>query len=381
MIVSANNSADLNNSNDDLAVSFTIVDGEEITVSILTDDYGDETTWEVEDSQGNVVASGGGYDDNTQYTIPNCLADGCYTFTIYDSYGDGICCGQYGDGAYELLSPNGDLMGEGGEFEDEESIEFCLPFIVAPPVSVFVAPNTDLCIGESITYANNSTPASGVTYAWTFEGGNPASSSAQSPSITYNTAGTFDVQLTVSNSAGTNTSTQDNYISVAPSPSASATSTGENLWTGGNNGTATVVVTGGTPPYTYSWSNGGGSNATATGLDAGNYTVTVTDDNGCEAQSTVSVGSNVGINDLELAEAINLYPNPTSGVVFADLPSELDIIDVTITDMVGRQISKVNVIGKTRVSLDFSFYTEGVYHMNFYTSKSKATKKVVHLRK
>ncbi|MDC0303773.1 PKD domain-containing protein [Flavobacteriales bacterium] len=381
MIVSANNGADLNNSNDDLTVNFTIVDGEEITVTILTDDYGNETTWEVEDSQGNVVVSGTGYDDNTQYTIPNCLADGCYTFTIYDYYGDGICCGQYGDGAYELLSPNGDLMGEGGEFEDEESIEFCLPFIVAPPVSVFVAPNTDLCIGESITYVNNSTPATGVTYAWTFEGGSPASSSAQSPSITYNTAGTFDVQLTVSNSAGTNTSTQDNYVNVAPSPSASTSSTGENLWTGGNNGTATVVVTGGTPPYTYSWSNGGGSDATATGLDAGNYTVTVTDDNGCEAQSTVSVGSNVGINDLELAEAINLYPNPTSGVVFADLPSELDIIDVTITDMVGRQISKVNVVGRTRVSLDFSFYTEGVYHMNFYTSESKATKKVVHLRK
>ena len=378
MIASANNGTDLNNANDDLAVSFTIVDGEEMTVSILTDDYGDETTWEIEDAQGSVVATGNGYGDNTQYTIPNCLADGCYTFTIYDSYGDGICCG-FGIGNYELLSPSGDVMGAGGEFTDDESIAFCLPFIVAPPVSAFVAPNTDICTGESIAYTNNSTPTNGVTYAWTFEGGNPATSSAQSPSITYNTAGTFDVELVVTNSAGTNTNSQSDYITVEPSPSASTSSTGENLWTGGSNGTATVVATGGTPPYTYSWSNGGGSDATATGLSSGNYTVTVTDNNGCEAQSTVNVGNNVGINDLELAEAVSLYPNPTEGILFVDLPAEFDIIDVTVTDMVGREISKLNVSGNSRVSIDFSAFAEGIYHMNFYTATSKATKKVVHL--
>ena len=378
-ISSANNGADLNNANDDLSVSFTIVDGEEMTVSLLTDDYGDETSWEIEDSQGNVVASGDGYDDATQYTIPNCLADGCYTFTIYDEYGDGICC-EWGNGAYELLSPDGDVMGEGGVFEDDESIQFCLPFVVAPPVAAFTANGTDICAGETVNYTNNSTPANGVTYAWTFEGGSPGSSSTAEPTVTYNSAGTFDVTLVVTNSAGTNTSNQTNYITVEPSPSASTSSTGENLWTGGNNGTATVVASGGTPPYNYSWNNGGGNQATATGLDAGNYTVTVTDANGCQATSTVAVGNNVGINDVELAAAINVYPNPTNGQVSVEFPTESAVIDITITDMVGRQILKLPVSGLTRVSVDFSSLTEGVYHMNFHTVDSKATKKVVYLK-
>src|SRR5690606_2837431 len=49
---------------------------------------------------------------------------------------------------------------------------------------------------------------------------------------------------------------------------------------GGNDGEAAVVITGGTAPYSYLWSNGATTD-TATGLTAGNYVVTVTDANGC----------------------------------------------------------------------------------------------------
>ncbi|MFK8006456.1 MAG: HYR domain-containing protein, partial [Saprospiraceae bacterium] len=61
------------------------------------------------------------------------------------------------------------------------------------------------------------------------------------------------------------------------------------LCNGSLDGTATVNATGGTTPYTYAWSSGAIS-ATATGLAAGNYTVTVTDANGCEATSTATIG-------------------------------------------------------------------------------------------
>lgn len=60
---------------------------------------------------------------------------------------------------------------------------------------------------------------------------------------------------------------------------------------GASNGTATVLPTGGTSPYTYSWSPSGGNNAVAHGLSAGNYTVTVTDVNGCTAIGNTTVGS------------------------------------------------------------------------------------------
>lgn len=60
---------------------------------------------------------------------------------------------------------------------------------------------------------------------------------------------------------------------------------------GANNGTATAQITqNGVAPFTYSWSPSGGTNATATGLIAGNYTVTVTDNNGLQGTASTTVG-------------------------------------------------------------------------------------------
>jgi len=57
---------------------------------------------------------------------------------------------------------------------------------------------------------------------------------------------------------------------------------------GGSDGTATAAPSGGTAPYTFEWT-GGSTDQTITGLSAGDYTVTVTDANGCTAEQTVSV--------------------------------------------------------------------------------------------
>ena len=65
-----------------------------------------------------------------------------------------------------------------------------------------------------------------------------------------------------------------------PSLVSEINSTNESI-AGANDGTASVTTTGGTFPYTYSWSPFGGVNATATGLGAGIYTCTVTDSQGC----------------------------------------------------------------------------------------------------
>lgn len=378
-IASANNGADLNANNDDLSATFTIVDGDEISVDILTDNYGGETSWEITDGSNNVVASGTGYDNNTQYNIPACLADGCYTFTIYDSYGDGICCG-FGQGDYEVLSPDGDVMGSGASFADDESFNFCLPFVVPVPVASFSAQTTEICTGETVTFANASTPST-ATFAWTFESGSPSTSSATSPTVTYNSAGTFDVDLTATNSAGSDSQSSSDYITVHPTPSASVSTTGENLWTGGDNGSATVTPSGGTGTYDYNWSATGiGNAATATGLSAGNYTVTITDDEGCSVTESFTIGSNVGINDLELAEQISIYPNPTSDDLNIELPLEGGINSVILTDVIGRTIQSVNLVGLQRTSISFANMAEGIYYLNFYTNESKATKKVIHLK-
>lgn len=77
---------------------------DEMTINIFTDDYPEETTWEVIDqATGLPIASGGPLANaQTLYTWIVCVdSDGCYDFIIYDAYGDGICC-AYGYGYYEV---------------------------------------------------------------------------------------------------------------------------------------------------------------------------------------------------------------------------------------------------------------------------------------
>ena len=96
-----------------------------VTLDLVTDNYASETTWEFTDSSGNIVAQGGGYSNNntssSEIEIPS--ADECYTFTINDSYGDGICC-QYGTGSYSISDDSGNVIFSGGEFGSTESTTF-----------------------------------------------------------------------------------------------------------------------------------------------------------------------------------------------------------------------------------------------------------------
>ncbi|MDX1940323.1 MAG: zinc-dependent metalloprotease [Saprospiraceae bacterium] len=96
---------------------------------LVLDNYGSETTWQLKNAAGTVVESGGPYSKgtpNTQVRDTFCLPDGCYTFEILDSYGDGICC-SYGSGAYSLTNASGASIKTGGSFGASETTNFCLP--------------------------------------------------------------------------------------------------------------------------------------------------------------------------------------------------------------------------------------------------------------
>ena len=79
----------------------------------------------------------------------------------------------------------------------------------------------------------------------------------------------------------------------------------------GGDGWIDFTPSGGTPPYTYSWSNGSMDEDPA-GLVAGTYTVTVTDSEGCTGTVDVTVTSQVGIADLDLID-LQVFPNPNAG--------------------------------------------------------------------
>jgi len=158
-----------------------------------------------------------------------------------------------------------------------------------PPVADFVSDYTIVCEGESVSFADNS-EGEVDSWSWSFPGGTPASSTVENPVVTYNTAGTYDVSLTATNTYGSDTETKTGYITVNPSPDL-AMSFIEPSCNGDNDGTATAAASGATPPYTYLWdsSAGGQTDATATGLAAGTYYITVTDDGGCSSTGTVTI--------------------------------------------------------------------------------------------
>ncbi len=93
----------------------------QVHVHITPDNYPNETSWDIRTHTGTIVAAG-----NVQGNTV-CLPDNeCYRFTIYDSYGDGICCG-YGLGHY-FVAVDGDTIVQGGEFQFSESTYFnCQP--------------------------------------------------------------------------------------------------------------------------------------------------------------------------------------------------------------------------------------------------------------
>ncbi|MFO7878749.1 MAG: PKD domain-containing protein, partial [Bacteroidales bacterium] len=81
------------------------------------------------------------------------------------------------------------------------------------PTADFSASATTVNVGGTVDFTDLSTgnPAS---WSWTFDGGTPATETAQNPGVTYNSAGTYDVSLTASNAYGNDTETKSAYITV-----------------------------------------------------------------------------------------------------------------------------------------------------------------------
>jgi hypothetical protein len=89
----------------------------DVKLSILTDNYPEETQWTIVDWLSNAeVATSEPYRlKGAMFTEEMCIPKGCYVFTITDTNGDGVCCG-YGSGSYYLFADGVSVIGNGGEF-------------------------------------------------------------------------------------------------------------------------------------------------------------------------------------------------------------------------------------------------------------------------
>jgi PKD repeat protein len=85
------------------------------------------------------------------------------------------------------------------------------------PSAVFSSDKTTICAGATVAFSGSDAATS---WKWTFTGGTPATSTQQKPTVTYNTAGTYDVKLVVSNAQGSDSTEQVKYITVNTAPAA-----------------------------------------------------------------------------------------------------------------------------------------------------------------
>jgi len=133
-----------------------------VYIVIKTDNYPTETSFKVIDQNGLEVMAGGSYTKQlSEYVAAATLpgANNVYRFTIYDTYGDGLCC-VYGQGGYNLFL-DGKLARTGGIFTKSETTAFqagpgptpaptqpptplpTTPPTVGPNISVYIIIRTD----------------------------------------------------------------------------------------------------------------------------------------------------------------------------------------------------------------------------------------------
>jgi phosphatidylserine/phosphatidylglycerophosphate/cardiolipin synthase-like enzyme len=148
------------------------------------------------------------------------------------------------------------------------------------PVNVSASATANVSCHGNSNGSVSSSPSGGTspyTYSWT--GGSTIATE------TGLTAGTYTVTVKDKNGCSATASVS---ITQPNSLTPSAVITANVSCHGGNNGSASSTPSGGTSPYTYSWT-GGSTNSIASGLSAGTYTVTVKDKNGCSATASITI--------------------------------------------------------------------------------------------
>ncbi|NDG33346.1 hypothetical protein EB118_25190, partial [bacterium] len=191
------------------------------------------------------------WSNNTTQEDPQNLAAGTYTVTVTDANG---CTAQT---SVTITQPQGGLT------------------LSATHVNVLCFGNNTGSINLTVT---GGTPV--YTYAWS---NNTTQEDPQNLA-----SGSYTVTVTDANGCTAQTS----VTITQPATALSVSATPQNILCLNGTGAVTSTPVGGVPPYTYSWTN----NATTqniTGMQAGTYTVTVMDANGCTANATATVGTSL----------------------------------------------------------------------------------------
>jgi PKD repeat protein len=169
------------------------------------------------------------------------------------------------------------------------------PVTPNPPVAQFTADDASIMAGESVQFTDQSTNTP-TSWSWTFEGGTPATSTAQNPTVTYSTPGTYDVTLIATNASGSDTETKLNYITVTALQAPVANFVGSPT-TVQEGQSVSFTDQSSNSPTSWSWTFTGGTPATSTAQNptvtyntAGAYTVSLVATNATGSDTETKTG-------------------------------------------------------------------------------------------
>lgn len=365
--------------NDTLSRDFEVItDGVQIILTLETDNFPDETSWELADEDGNILFTGGPY-NQVQSTITEvwCLdGDACYTFTIFDSYGDGMNSPGPDDGNYTITDGFGNVLANlmAVNFGFEEKNEFCATFMCMMDVAIDFSPESSEGAADGSIML---TPINGVgPFQYSIDGG-----ATFQPSNLFEGLSAGDYEVVV---LGEFDCMFEGTISVTLCAlEVMGIVTGESVPDAGD-GEIEVEVTAGTPPYLYQLEDGPITTwPIFSNLGSGDYTVTVTDGLGCETQIVFMIDVISSSNEQFGNHYLEVMPNPTDGIFRINLKgfdTPENQLPIQVFDASGKKIQNFQLIKYDNTFtglLSLVAYPNGVYYVRFMDEKLNRMIRVV----
>ncbi len=145
---------------------------------------------------------------------------------------------------------------------------------------------------------------------------------------------------------------------------------------GANDGSITVVPSGGAGNYTYTWDTGSNS-ATITGLSSNfTYEVTVMDDLGCMISQQLDLGFTTGVFNQAVSD-LKVFPVPAKEVVVIEVPSQTNAYDIRVTDVAGRVVFEQKEIASGNFVFNRNGLPNGMYLIELQNNQSRHLAKMM----
>lgn len=237
------------------------------------------------------------------------------------------------------------------------------------PQAGFSVSDADICAGGSVTFTDQSTE-NPISWNWSFPGGSPASSGAQNPTVSYNTAGTYSVTLTVTNAGGSDTYVQNTLMTVYALPAAPVVTGDMNLLMSGYATGNQWYLSGGTPVP-------GATGQSLVPPANGVYYVVHTDANGCVSAASNSFVVAASIPESETGTWL-VYPNPmTEQLTLSWKATDVSVSAIRMYDAVGRLVYQTAAPSDNSVVIPVSHLPAGSYVVECVTGQGVLRKTVL----